>query len=68
MRSAITEGGLDRLDAVIQAIRDTGALEYSRTQARRETQAACAALDRLPNSKYRDYLLELADFAVTRDH
>lgn len=68
VRGAITRGGLEHLEDVIQAIRDTGALEYARAQARRESQAACAALEQLPNSKCRDYLLELADFAVTRDH
>jgi octaprenyl-diphosphate synthase len=68
VRGAITRGGLEHLEDVIQAIRDTGALEYARAQARQESRAACAALAQLPNSQHRDYLLELADFAVTRDH
>lgn len=66
IRGAIRHGGRGDLDAVMQAIRETGALEYARAQAQRETRTACAALEVLPNSNYREYLLQLADFAVTR--
>ncbi|MDO8891867.1 MAG: octaprenyl diphosphate synthase [Sulfurimicrobium sp.] len=68
VRHAIEEGGLDDLQGVLQAIRDTGALDYTRQQAEREAQAACAAIAALPVSKYKDSLLQLADFAVTRNH
>jgi len=68
IRAAIRHGGLDELDAVMDAIRHTGALNYARAQAQRESQTACRALDELPNSKYREYLLQLADFAVTRTY
>ena len=66
VRRAIQSGGLDDLDAVLDAIRASGALEYARAQAQSETRTACAALTVLPQSSYRDYLLQLADFAVTR--
>ena len=68
IRGAIEHGGLDELTAVLDAIRQTGALDYAREQARAESRAACAALAGLPNSQYRDYLLQLADFAVTRTY
>jgi octaprenyl-diphosphate synthase len=68
VRNAIKNGGLDELAAVLDAIRQTGALDYAREQARAESRAACAALAGLPNSQYRDYLLQLADFAVTRTY
>ena len=68
VRSAIEHGGRDELDAVIDAIRATGALDYARGQARAESRAACAALEQLPRSVCRDYLLQLADFAVTRSY
>jgi octaprenyl-diphosphate synthase len=67
VRGAIRHGGRADLGAVIEAIRSTGALEYAREQARRESRSACDALERLPNSSQRDYLLQLADFAVTRN-
>ena len=68
IRSAIKEGGLAELRAVIAAIRRGGALDYARRQAEAEARTASAALAELPNSKYRDSLLQLADFAVTRDY
>ncbi|HUF80230.1 MAG TPA: octaprenyl diphosphate synthase [Burkholderiales bacterium] len=67
VRSAIRHGGRDDLGTVVEAIHSTGALDYAREQARRETRSACDALKRLPNSMHRDYLLQLADFAVTRN-
>lgn len=68
VRHAIEQGGRDDFEAVLEAITNTGALEYAREQARHEAAAACAAIERLPNSKYRDSLLQLADFAVNRNH
>ena len=68
VRHAIEQGGRDDFAAVLQAITDTGALDYARVQARRESAAACAAIASLPSSKYRDSLLQLADFAVNRNH
>ncbi|MGH6630077.1 MAG: polyprenyl synthetase family protein [Burkholderiales bacterium] len=68
VRGAIEHGGRDELNAVIEAIRSTGALDYAREQARRESRAAAEALARLPHSRQREYLLQLADFAVTRSY
>ncbi|MGZ8153738.1 MAG: octaprenyl diphosphate synthase [Burkholderiales bacterium] len=66
VRRAIECGGLEELNAVLEAIRASGALEYARAQAQAESRTACEALSALPHSSYRDYLLQLADFAVTR--
>jgi octaprenyl-diphosphate synthase len=66
VRHAIEHGGRDELAAVIEAIRATGALDYARAQAQREARVAGDALARLPHSRQLDYLLQLADFAVTR--
>ena len=68
VRHAIERGGRDELAAVVEAIHSTGALDYAREQARRESRSACEALARLPSSGERDYLLQLADFAVTRSY
>jgi octaprenyl-diphosphate synthase len=68
IRKAIEEGGLAELEQVIAAIQRSGALDYTRRQAEAEARAASAALAVLPNSKYRESLLQLADFAVTRDY
>ena len=68
VRHAIEHGGRDDFQAVLEAISNTGALDYAREQAKCEAAAACAAVELLPNSKYRDSLLQLADFAVNRNH
>jgi octaprenyl-diphosphate synthase len=68
VRHAIEQGGRDDFAAVFEAINATGALDYARAQARREAEVACAAIERLPHSKYRDSLVQLADFAVDRNH
>ena len=66
VRHAIQGGGLGDLNAVLEAIRVSGALDYARAQAQAEARTACRALSVLSQSNYRDYLLQLADFAVTR--
>ena len=68
VRRAIEQGGREDLAAVIDAIQATGALDYARAQARLASQTACAAAASLRDSAQRDYLLQLADFAVTRSY
>jgi octaprenyl-diphosphate synthase len=68
IKNAIEAGGLGELEHVIAAIQRSGALDYTRRQAEVEARTAGSALTGLPNSKYRESLLQLADFAVTRDY
>jgi octaprenyl-diphosphate synthase len=67
VRRAIEQGGREEFRAVLDAIRDTGALEVARGQAQRESQAACEAIAGVADSKYRQALLDLAAFAVERN-
>ena len=66
VRHAITEGGREDVGRVLEAIRDSGALDYARAAAAREAQAAQSAIATLPESEYKRSLLELASFAATR--
>lgn len=66
IRHAIEHGGLDDLAQVLQAVRETGALDHVRALARSEADAACAAIAHLPASNYREALIELSSFAVNR--
>lgn len=68
VRSAIEHGGRDDFKSVLDAIHETGALEYARNKATDESRSACGAISALPNSRYRDSLLELAAFAIERDY
>ena len=67
IRRAIMEGGLQDLPQVLQAVRETGALDHVRQLAHNETDLACAAIAHLPLTQHREALLKLAEFAVTRD-
>jgi octaprenyl-diphosphate synthase len=66
VRRAILDGGRDGFAPVLAAIRMTGALDYAREAARREVEVARRAISALAPSAYRDSLLELAEFSVTR--
>ena len=66
VRNAISAGGREDFGAVLEVIRASGALDYAREVARREAAAARLALGPLPASEYRESLLELASFSVTR--
>jgi octaprenyl-diphosphate synthase len=66
IRHAIEHGGLDELATVMSAVHATGALDYVREVARREAQAGCEAISHLPDSNYRQALVELSAFAVDR--
>jgi len=68
IRKAIVEGGLRDFGPVVETMQQTGALDYVRAQARRASEKASSAVAGLPNSKYKDCLLELAAFAVTRNY
>jgi octaprenyl-diphosphate synthase len=68
IRRAIERGGNEELGAVIRTIRDTGALEYVAARAARESAAACAAIADVPASRYKESLLQLAEFAVQRSY
>jgi octaprenyl-diphosphate synthase len=66
VRRAIVEGGRDDFGPVLEAMRACGSLEYARASALGESQAAARAIEALAPSSYKDSLLELASFSVTR--
>jgi octaprenyl-diphosphate synthase len=67
IRHAIEHGGKLDLEGVVAAIHRVGALDYARQQARLESAEAIARLDHVPNSPWRDSLLQLANFSVERN-
>ena len=66
VRRAIRDGGRAEFAGVHDAIRTSGALDYAGAAARREAAAAVSAIAALPPSAFKDCLLELASFSVTR--
>lgn len=68
VRVAIEHGELDKLEAVIDIVKQTGALDFSRDAARAEAQRAIAAAKSLPGGDYTDCLIELASSLLDRRH
>jgi octaprenyl-diphosphate synthase len=64
----IREGGLERIGDIVELIRDSGALDASRRKAERRANAARDALGALPASRWKDAMVALADYSVSRDH
>jgi octaprenyl-diphosphate synthase len=68
VRHAIQEGDIEQFQAILEAVRTTGALAYTRECARREATMAIESIDCLPPGIYKEALIELCGFAVDRDH
>jgi octaprenyl-diphosphate synthase len=68
VRAAIEQGDVSKFAEVLQIIHATGALDFTRQQAMREVELACAAIAGMPDSKYKVSLIELAHFAATRQY
>ncbi|WP_461535517.1 polyprenyl synthetase family protein [Spongorhabdus nitratireducens] len=66
VRQAIQQGGREHFEAVIEAVRESGALDYTTAKARYHAEMAAGYLNRLEESPYKDALLELTRFAVAR--
>jgi len=68
VRKAIEEGGLEYLEPVMQAIKETGAIEYTEKTAKNEAELAIQQLAHLPDSEYKQALEDLARYSVDRSY
>lgn len=68
VRTAIQKGGIEDLESIRQAVKDSGALDYTARLAQDYAARAINALKVLPQSEYREALEELTRFAVARTH
>ena len=66
VRKAIEEGGLNYLDQVMDAIKQTRAIEYTEETARKEAELAIQQLEHLPESEYKKAMTWLANYSVDR--
>ncbi|USE37297.1 octaprenyl diphosphate synthase [Endozoicomonas sp. SCSIO W0465] len=66
VRDAIEQGGRENIEAVVEAVRSCGALQYTAAKAREYSANAKRCLRLLPEGKYRSAMADLADFAVVR--
>ncbi|KPK40120.1 MAG: octaprenyl diphosphate synthase, partial [Gammaproteobacteria bacterium SG8_47] len=56
----------EEIDAIKAAIESTGAIDYTARSARSEADQAVAALACIPDSRYKEALHALTEFAVNR--
>lgn len=68
LRAAIEEGGRDRIEPVLEAVVETGAIAYTKGLAQDHGRLALDALAAVPPSREREALASLASFSVERDH
>lgn len=68
VRACIENGDEQHFDQILAAITSSGALDYTRQEAEKAARRAADAISALPNSEYKDSLLELSTFAVDRNH
>jgi len=68
VKRAIMEGGRGMISDVLEAVHDCGAMDYTREMARTEADRAIRQLNSVPNSQYKQMLLQLAEQAVQRNH
>ena len=66
VQRAIQEGGADQLDAIIEIVRSTGAIDATRAAAAAEAQRAIDALQGWPNNAFKAAMLQLAEQLLTR--
>lgn len=66
IRNAIEQGGLEHLTEVVEIVNRCGALDHVKKIAEGESAQFRAVIAHFPESKFKQALIELADFAVTR--
>ena len=68
IRAAIENGGLTELESVLNAVKETKALEYVRELAKEEIEKGEKLIQHITFSVYKDALLALTQFVTTRDY
>ncbi|WP_460838056.1 octaprenyl diphosphate synthase [Noviherbaspirillum agri] len=68
VRSCIENGDEQHFSEILAAITSSGALEYTKNEAEKAAQRAANSISTLPNSQFKDSLVQLCAFAVDRNH
>lgn len=68
VRDSLTRGSLQYLPEILVAIEETKAIDYTKRVAATEVKYAISALQVLEESKYKDALIELAHYSISRDY
>jgi octaprenyl-diphosphate synthase len=68
IRNAIENADRDAIDAVLSAIESTGSITYTARQAELHAETARQALSAIPESPYKQALLDLTYYSIHRNH
>lgn len=68
IQESLKHGTLDFLPEILIALEETKAIEYTKNIAAQEVDTAVSCLTLLPDSKYKNALIELAQFALLRSY
>lgn len=68
IRHSLQKGTLEDMPYILDAIKETQAIEYTKSIAAKEADHAITALQSLPDSVYKDALRDLAHYATQRTH
>ncbi|MFZ6756815.1 octaprenyl diphosphate synthase [Undibacterium sp. Ji50W] len=68
VRACIEHGDESQFDAILSAITSSGALAYTQNEAVKAADRAATAIATLPESKYKQAMVQLCAFAVGRNH
>ncbi len=69
IKEAIEKGdGTKAIDEIVAALKESGALEYTKQKADQEADKAIAALAPIPDSEYKTALISLAKISVQRNN
>jgi octaprenyl-diphosphate synthase len=68
VRACIEQGDESKFDAILNAITNSGALAYTKSEADKAAARAAESIAHLPETPYKQALLDLAYLAVNRNH
>ncbi len=68
VRACIKDGDEQHFNAILDAVTSSGALSYTKHEAKKAAKRAAESISNLPNTHFKNSLLELCAFAVDRNH
>lgn len=68
IQTSLKKGGLDYLPEILDTIKETNSIEYTRQYAASEVDKAISSLEVLDDNPYKQALIDLARFSIERDN
>ena len=68
IQNVLQSGDISKLSEVIQILNETDAFSYTKQIAKNEIEKAIESISILPNSMYKEALIDIAHYAIDREH